>query len=320
MGRTHAARSLVLFLFLMLVAGIAQAQQTQPAETSGEKTVMGTQLCSNCHLDIFNTFKKSAHGIGQDPRSPEGKEGCENCHGPGSEHAIAAGGKGVGDLVLFNDKVPAEQQNAVCLKCHTQGVVALWHSGIHEAKSLACISCHKIHSSNPKLLTHATESDTCSPCHHDIQAQLERTSHHPIREGKLQCSSCHNPHGTTTAKLISANSVNEKCYECHAEKRGPFVFEHPPVRENCLNCHEPHGSSHETLLVGRVPYLCQRCHSGSLHVGLLYTTPQGVPPDTAYSQQLLGVIPLAQLYYRACNNCHVNIHGSNSPSGRNWHR
>ncbi len=54
----------------------------------------------------------------------------------------------------------------------------------------------------------------------------------PVREGKLQCSSCHNPHGTITEKLIAENSVNELCYRCHLDKRGPFLGENPPVREN----------------------------------------------------------------------------------------
>ena len=131
----------------------------------------------------------------------------------------------------------------------------------------------------------------------------------------MQCTSCHNPHGSQTPKLVAANSVNDKCYECHAEKRGPFLFEHPPVRESCLNCHDPHGSSHEPLLVAKKPLLCQRCHSNSLHPGGLYALPRSGAGagQTVYQSQ-------PQLAYRGCTNCHVNIHGSNSPSGKFWHR
>jgi DmsE family decaheme c-type cytochrome len=312
-------RVLVVSIAILLLGVFsANAQnQTQPAD---QKTFMGTQLCSNCHLDIYQTFRKSAHGIGKDPRTPEGKEGCENCHGAGSEHAISAGGKGVGDLIVFSAKGDIGKQNEVCLNCHNQGAVSLWHSNIHESKKLACVSCHKIHSTNTHLLTAASETDTCGGCHQDILAQVQRTSHHPLREAKINCSDCHNPHGTTTEKLISANSINEKCYECHAEKRGPFLWEHPPARENCLNCHQPHGSAHENLLNARLPYLCQRCHSNSAHAGVLYAFPPGVNPDTVYSQRLLGLLPLSQMDYRSCSNCHVNVHGSNHPSGTFWHR
>jgi DmsE family decaheme c-type cytochrome len=309
--------SATFVFFLIAIFSFAQEQQQNSAD---QKTYMGTQICANCHLNIYENFKKSAHGISKDPRSPEGKEGCENCHGPGAMHSISGGGKGVGDLIVFNAKANIESQNQVCLNCHNQGKVALWHSSIHESKNLACVSCHQIHSTNAKLLIAATESQTCAGCHQEILAELQRTSHHPIREGKINCSDCHNPHGATTEKLISANSINEKCYECHAEKRGPFLWEHPPARENCLNCHQPHGSVHETLLTAKLPYLCQRCHSNSLHVGILYAVPPGVPPESVYNQRLLGVLPLSQMSYRSCSNCHVNVHGSNHPSGTFWHR
>ena len=70
--------------------------------------------------------------------------------------------------------------------------------------------------------------------------------------------------------MISADWVNEKCLECHTEKRGPFLWEHAPVRENCLNCHDPHGSNHDKMLVAKQPYLCQRCHLNTRHPGTLY--------------------------------------------------
>ena len=105
----------------------------------------------------------------------------------------------------------------------------------------------------------------------------------PLPEGKLSCVDCHNPHGSTTDPLLKANSVNEVCYACHADKRGPFLFEHAPVRENCLNCHNPHGSNFESLLNAPRPMLCQQCHATSAHSGALQTrqgTASGTNPKT----------------------------------------
>ena len=79
---------------------------------------------------------------------------------------------------------------------------------------------------------------------------------------KMACSDCHNPHGSTGPTLLVKNSVNETCYTCHAEKRGPFLWEHAPVVDNCTNCHTPHGSANAPLLKARAPWLCQDCHSG----------------------------------------------------------
>ncbi|MCI0612703.1 cytochrome C, partial [bacterium] len=139
-------------------------------------------------------------------------------------------------------------------------------------------------------------------CHLEVKAQIQRTSHHPIREGLMSCTDCHNPHGTLTPKMIMANSVNEQCYKCHTEKRGPFLWDHPPVRENCLNCHMPHGSNHEKLLAQNRPWICQNCHLDTRHPGTLYDA----------TNQLSSNRELA----RSCSNCHSAIHGSNHPSGR----
>ena len=126
--------------------------------------------------------------------------------------------------------------------------------------SVACTSCHTIMksvSAKYQLKT-AFQPETCFQCHKDRRAQMFRSSHMPMREGKIVCSDCHNPHGSVTEKLIRENSVNDNCYKCHAEKRGPFLFEHAPVRENCLNCHDPHGSINEFSLKMSRPRLCYR--------------------------------------------------------------
>jgi DmsE family decaheme c-type cytochrome len=104
--------------------------------------------------------------------------------------------------------------------------------------------------------------------------------------------------------MIKAPSVNQLCYKCHAEKRGPFMWQHPPVDENCATCHSPHGSVHQWLLVEKIPNLCQGCHDSSTHPGTLY----------GRSSLFTGAAPAIQSVGRACLNCHSNIHGSNAPA------
>jgi DmsE family decaheme c-type cytochrome len=103
--------------------------------------------------------------------------------------------------------------------------------------------------------------------------------------------------------LVKA-TVNETCYTCHAEKRGPFLWEHPPAREDCTNCHTPHGSIHTPLLKARAPWLCQQCHLAPMHPSTAYSG-TGVPPRGA-AQQILA---------NSCMNCHSQVHGTNHPSG-----
>jgi DmsE family decaheme c-type cytochrome len=164
---------------------------------------------------------------------------------------------------------------------------------------------HSFESRTAQLKT-AMPSGVCMSCHTAIRAQMMRTSHHPVREGLMECTSCHNPHDGTRPKMIKADWANELCYQCHTEKRGPFLWEHGPVRENCLNCHNPHGSNHDKMLVARLPWLCQRCHLNTRHPGTFYDGRVGG-----------GSLALStnRAVEHACKNCHQNIHGGNAPSG-----
>jgi DmsE family decaheme c-type cytochrome len=264
-------------------------------------TSVGSQVCLGCHAPMFPTFAATLMGALQ----KQGKMNCETCHGPGSEHVRLGGGRGVGGMISFRADDPAgtvEEYNGICLGCHKRGERTHWDGSTHETRKLACTTCHTIMSkvSVKFQLRTKFEPDTCFQCHKDRRAQMFRSSHMPLREGKMVCSDCHNPHGSVTEALLREDSVNDTCYKCHAEKRGPFLFEHTPVRENCDNCHEPHGSVNEALLKVSRPRLCFECHNfghgANAGVGSQFTMGQ------------------------SCTNCHVQIHGSNSPAGGAFQR
>jgi DmsE family decaheme c-type cytochrome len=143
------------------------------------------------------------------------------------------------------------------------------------------------------------EIEVCGQCHLQRQAQLMRSSHMPMKEGKITCTDCHNPHGSPNPGQLKQNSITENCLTCHAERRGPFLHEHPPVSDNCTNCHEPHGSVNDRLLKVRLPRLCTQCHSGHR---------TNDPPETR------------GFFNRSCPNCHSQIHGSNHPAGMFFQR
>src|SRR5712692_5527070 len=277
-----------------------------PGGSPAPPTYVGSAVCAQCHFNRFESYQNSPHSFKADPRTPASRFECETCHGAGSAHVQGGGGRGVGGLRNFGAAMPPQAKNAVCLECHTRGPVALWAGSTHADRKMACTTCHQIHGGNAKLLAQPSQPQLCIQCHQQIRSALMKPSHHPIREEKMVCTSCHNPHGTQTDKLIAANSVNEKCLECHAEKRGPFLWEHPPVRESCLNCHDPHGTSHEPMLLVRKPQLCQRCHSNAQHAGGLYALSL---QDRASGRPVYG--SASQLLYRSCTNCHVMVHGSN---------
>ena len=172
------------------------------------------------------------------------------------------------------------------------------------------------------MLAKTTQSEVCFACHKTQRAQIHLISTHPILVGKVACSDCHNPHGSTAEKLMVKDTVNETCYTCHADKRGPFLWEHSPVVDDCTNCHTPHGSTKPALLKARAPWLCQECHSGDhgAAVNSGANLPNGNATTVNNLQGLANQSPRAQTNARACLNCHVLIHGSNHPAGAKFQR
>jgi DmsE family decaheme c-type cytochrome len=283
------------------------ATQTPATQTPAAGSV-GDDTCISCHTAEGQQLATSLHGKAANPRTPSAKpnQSCETCHGPGKEHAES------GDktkIRVFAALAPRDA-SATCLTCHSRGNHTQWAGSPHDVRNLSCVSCHSVH--NPKSdksqLKTAKVIDTCVTCHKPQVAKQQRVGHMPIREDKMTCTSCHNPHGSTNVKMLRVgNWVNETCTGCHAEKRGPFLWDHAPVREACSTCHDPHGSNNDRMLVAKLPMLCQRCHIGTKHPSSIY---DGADLKSK-SNRLIG---------RSCVNCHSQIHGSNSPAGNTFLR
>jgi DmsE family decaheme c-type cytochrome len=288
-------------------SGYARAQMAAPQPANWSEAD-----CLTCHEGAGGpAFERSAHG--------KQTQSCGACHQRVGEHAAAqmAGQTDVPAPTLKSMK--SREVNDTCLTCHEKNKQANYVSSMHDRRNVACTECHGIHSykSNKAQLKTTTDTETCTKCHKSERAKSMRASHHPVREGKMGCSSCHNPHDGARPKMLLADSVNELCYQCHTEKRGPFAFEHAPVREDCITCHEPHGTNHPRLLTQKLPNLCWNCHfSGSGHFGSgdNASTQQGVtvaPPGSPSGFPTVN----SRFVERSCRTCHVKVHGSNHPSG-----
>src|SRR6267142_2610067 len=227
-----------------------------------EDEIRDGKVCANCHAGIQVVWG-GKNGTKADVPTPRASAGCATCHGDPAEHLKSP----ANPMPNRFSKMAAADKNEVCTLCH-QGRAR-------------------------------TQSDVCFACHKDIRALINRPSRHPIREGLVACSDCHNPHGSVGPSMVVRDNVNDTCYACHMEKRGQFVRTHQPVQENCALCHNPHGTTTPNLLKVRQPWLCQECHEPTSHRGNFGSlTGQGTGANT-----------LA----RGCLNCHTQIHGTNNP-------
>jgi DmsE family decaheme c-type cytochrome len=210
------------------------AASAAPAPDAGTTEV---EDCRACHEPVLNGMRGTYH-LGLERQ-------CASCHGDTAAHLKSVTESGEPGAIVSFKRLKPKEASAACLECHDKGRQANWHGSLHDRRGVSCTQCLSVHSfrSVKAQLKTAREVDTCFTCHTNIRAKSLRTSHHPMREGVMGCASCHDPHDGTRPKMVSAEWVNEKCLECHTEKRGPFLWEHAPVRENCLNCHDPHGSN-----------------------------------------------------------------------------
>jgi DmsE family decaheme c-type cytochrome len=309
-------RKLLAFcVFAVFFTGFTSAIAADIPPEAVDRTLTGDAVCTKCHdeswpkpiLSIYQT----PHGTKTDGRTP----GCQTCHGASDGHKQNSG---TAPDVVFAAKSKnvssSEDRNAVCLSCHQKDSKrSHWSGSAHDTKGVACTSCHEVHSGHDTVRDKRTQFEVCFTCHKDKRAQVSRPSHHPVVEGKVACSDCHNPHGSAGGKNLKRDTVNEVCYTCHMEKRGPFVHNHEPVSEDCTTCHNPHGTTAESMLKVRPPFLCHQCHTP--HGGFIpqLNGAQVVPPTAAAPGK--GTVNVTQ--GRACLNCHTQIHGGNNPSTTN---
>lgn len=201
----------------------------------------------------------------------------------------------------------------LCAECHEDEarryqLTSHFGTSIAEGEQFlgeACESCHGAGSlhvesrGDPSLISRVAP-ERCFVCHLDKRAEFQLQYHHPVVEGWVGCASCHDPHGDAAAwSTVSVDGPGEVCFQCHKEQKGPFVFDHDPMRTGCQECHNPHGSVYPKLLVADGSTLCLRCHWE-----VAVNTGPGLIGSNSHSGRRVGT-------GEDCLDCHSAPHGSN---------
>jgi DmsE family decaheme c-type cytochrome len=306
-GRGCAVVACTALTFLLGAQTPPTAEQAKPAEAPAvpASPYAGTQACQMCHEDIVKAFARNAHYIVEKDKGRGWQDkACESCHGPGAKHAESASAT---DIVNPSKRKPAEADRN-CLQCHlnTPTQAGRIRSG-HAKNQVGCTACHSVHKPGLGFGRFAPASrinEGCAGCHASVWAQFMRPYKHRLPEAAMSCVDCHNPHGSLRPRSLQTAHANEPgCFRCHGNLRGPFVWEHAPVKlEGCMSCHEPHGSANPRMLTRHeVRYVCLECHANLPSAATATGTLGGIPP---------AFHDLRNPRFRNCTICHQKIHGS----------
>jgi DmsE family decaheme c-type cytochrome len=310
--------------------GAAQSKQAQPVDPS---KYVGGESCAECHAAEATHYALTAHSKTNVGNAAVDKKSCEACHGPARDHVdfylgiqkLNEAGKEDEATALMNDTAKAAaakmlsfkemssaEASASCLKCHEgeQGRSEErfnFRRSEHFRHGVSCVDCHSSHApKRTEFLLKASEPNMCYQCHADQKASFAKPFHHKVPEGGMKCSDCHNQHGGFMSKSLRNSAGGDStCVKCHADKQGPFVYEHAPVKiEGCQVCHTPHGSTNPKLLTRNiVKFLCLECHSNA--PGIPDTDGRGIGTGTPSFHDINNP------RYANCTTCHFEIHGSN---------
>src|SRR5262249_6497410 len=268
----------------------AQSKPRRPVDTS---QYVGGESCAECHAAEATHYALTAHSKTKIGNATRDKQRCEAGHGPDrgnvdfylNSKKLNEAGKEDEANALMNDtakaaaakilsfkEMPSAEASAICLKCHEgeQGRSEErfnFRRSEHSRHGVSCIDCHSSHApKRTEFLLKASEPGMCYQCHADQKAAFAKPFHHKVPEGGMKCSDCHNQHGGFMSKSLRNSAGGDStCVKCHADKQGPFVYEHAPVKvEGCQVCHTPHGSTNPKLLTRNiVKFLCLECHSNA---------------------------------------------------------
>lgn len=298
------------------------AASGQAAAQTDTTNLKGVEACAHCHKSAVEQVGRTAHADTPQLHAAgalakvSNDTNCDGCHGSSKAHADAeldAERKDSKDpeakklIFDFDAKTTTPLMiNKQCLGCHASGTVHLNSANsFHRQNDVSCTNCHSAHhaGTREKLLVKA-QPDLCYTCHLQQKSQFNMPFRHRVNEGFMQCTDCHDQHGTggfwqssngLTRQVKTSASGDFVCFKCHSEKQGPFVFEHTVVKtEGCAACHIPHGGANAHMLkYSNVSLLCLSCHTASAfgHAPLM-------DPAMATNQN-------------ACVLCHTQIHGSN---------
>jgi predicted CXXCH cytochrome family protein len=309
---------------------------------------------------IVNTVHNlSASGPGEIKASSE-SEICVFCHTPhyGKAKSQLWNRQDPGlTYTLYNSSTsstlhatPGQPDGAslLCLSCH-DGTIALGNvmsrpREISFARGITTLPQGKsnigkdLSNDHPVSFDYGTSLSAVDP---EIKDPSSLTGLVKLERGKMQCTSCHDPHKNLTTDFLVATSENSAlCLYCHQTAdwtfsshrtstarwngQGSDPWKHTPREYNtvaqnaCENCHSPHNAGGKARLMNffEEESNCLSCHSGTVASNnknilaqITKTYRHDVSTYTGLHDE--SETPLSSVRHVECADCH-NPHAANS--------
>ncbi|HTD87781.1 MAG TPA: cytochrome c3 family protein [Candidatus Binatia bacterium] len=209
---------LAVFALILASCSTVPYGAVTPPQIEGASFV-GNKACVDCHAEFTRQFPSSPHARLHVEGAPHSDSaGCESCHGPGSLHVKAGGGR----KLIVNPGRDAQACFACHVEIHAQFKLPQHHPVLEGRMN--CVQCHDPHGGDIMKASHRTAlgvraatgmarlNESCGECHRE-QARPMIYHHEALREG---CIICHQPHGSIAYKMLVQRD-NNLCLKCHAQ-------------------------------------------------------------------------------------------------------
>ncbi len=237
------------------------------------KTRSNFKLCAGCHSTGSEVSTQTWTELNIT---------CESCHGPGKAHAA----KPTLTNIVNPARLSTERAIEVCLACHKAGKPNVpdyaWAVGYQPGKKLADF-WHGFEPEQGKQTAEFWGNGTA----HKNRVQGNTFSHSVMHARGLQCSNCHDSHGSRNCSMtIKSAKTNALCLSCHGPGKnvGPHyatISEHThhaatSTGSQCINCHMAKTGENSVgaeardhtfnfvspavSLDGKTPNSCNLCH------------------------------------------------------------
>lgn len=196
--------------------------------------------CLSCHAGRLSFDRRISDRYGEPPFQ-EASIGCERCHGPGAGHVerhTSVETSTLDDDIVNPAALEREARGDICHQCHLLDDLRILRRdrSIHDFRpGMRLEDVWAVLIGGPPRA-----AGGAAPAVNQVH-QMRDSVCFQASGGKLECLSCHDPHGVPD-ETGRVDFYNERCLNCHRDQGCALPAPDraaPPAAGSCIACHMP---------------------------------------------------------------------------------